>query len=308
MRPHSAAHRLPPKGVERRFGGSLAPKGRAGDRAATTPPVRLSLVFYVFLARTALGTMCSLLPLSRMRAAERHIRFQCVLTFVLAMGAAALYDAAVAPTDFPGAPDAFLRLDGAMPWTLFGLGIGALLANMAFGTFKRKAGRILLGVAALAGVGVACGTAAFSWAGGDPGARAVLTLNAMLGGMVMGGINDAMILGHFYLMIRGLPLNALRRAGWFVGIVLIARMVLFGLVLLFWDGASEVLLGRELVWTTWRVAFGFFGPMVLLVMVAGTVKVKHTQAATGLLYVAVGFAIMGELAAVYLEIHTGLPV
>ena len=270
--------------------------------------VRLSLVFYVFLARTALGTTLSLLPLSRMRAAERHIRFQCVLVFVLAMGAAALYDSAVAPTDFPGAPEAFLQLGGAMPWTLLGLGIGSLLANLAFGTFKRRAGRILLGLTAVAAVGVACGTAAFSPASGDPAARIVLTLNAMLGGMVMGGINDAMILGHFYLMIKGLPLNALRRAGWFVGAVLIARILLFILVLIFWDGASEVLLGREMVWTAWRVMFGFFGPLVLLLMVAGTVKVKHTQAATGLLYVAVGFAIMGELAAVYLEIHTGLPV
>ena len=270
--------------------------------------MQLSLVFYVFLARTAVGTILSLLPLCRMRAAERHIRFQSVLTFVLAVGAAVLYDAAVAPTDFPGAPEAFLRLDGAMPSMLIGLAVGGLLANLAFGTFRRKTGRVLLVLGGLAAVGVACGTAAFSWAGGDPGARTVLTLNAILGGLVMGGINDAMILGHFYLMIRGLPLQALRRAGWFVGIVLIARIVLFTLVLLFWDGASEVLLGRELVWTAWRVAFGFFGPLVLLIMVAGTVKVKHTQAATGLLYVAVGFAIMGELAAVYLEIHTGLPV
>jgi hypothetical protein len=42
-------------------------------------------------------------------------------------------------------------------------------------------------------------------------------------------------------------------------------------------------------------------------MVKDTVRLKHTQAATGLLYVAVGFALMGELAAVYLEQQTGIP-
>ena len=270
--------------------------------------MRLSLVFYVFLARTAVGSMVSLLPLWRMRAAERHIRFQCVLTFVLAIGAAVLYDVAVAPTGMPGAPEAFLRLDGALPATLVGLGLGALAANFAYGTFRRGLGRLWLALASLAGAGVMWGAAVFSPAASDPAARCVLALNGFLGGLVMGGITNAMTLGHFYLMIRGLPLNALRRAGWFVAAALIARMVVFALVLCLWEGAADVLLRREIVWTAWRVMFGFVGPLVLLLMVAGTVKVKHTQAATGLLYVAVGFGIMGELAAAYLEIHTGIPV
>jgi hypothetical protein len=41
--------------------------------------------------------------------------------------------------------------------------------------------------------------------------------------------------------------------------------------------------------------------------VKDTVRLKHTQAATGLLYVAVAFALMGELAAVYLELASGVP-
>ena len=151
------------------------------------------------------------------------------------------------------------------------------------------------------------GTARFSPFAADPGALAVLVLSGMLGGMLMAGINDAMVLGHFYLMIKGLPLLALKRAGRFVAAVLVARMLLFGLVLWQWEGASEILLERGLIWTAWRVMFGFVGPLVLLFMVKDTVRLKHTQAATGLLYVAVAFALMGELAAVYLEMHTGLP-
>jgi hypothetical protein len=62
-----------------------------------------------------------------------------------------------------------------------------------------------------------------------------------------------------------------------------------------------------MVWTAWRVTFGFVGPVVLLWMVKDTVRLKHTQAATGLLYIAVGFALMGELAATWLETQTGIP-
>ena len=163
-------------------------------------------------------------------------------------------------------------------------------------------------LAIAAGLAVVWGTVRFSEFSSDIGAASSLFISGLLGGLVMASINDSMILGHFYLMIRGLPLEALKRSGRFVAAVVIARIVWFGLVLLFWDGAADVLLGPGgIVWTAWRVAFGFFGPLTLLWMVKDTVRLKHTQAATGLLYVAVGFAIMGELAAVYVEMSTGYP-
>ncbi len=273
--------------------------------------MKLSLVFYFLLLRTAVGTIISLLPLMRMRAAERHIRFNCVLGLVLAGGAAALHNSAVGnepPEGWPRGIDAFLSLKGSMPLTVVLFCIGCLIANGLFGTFRRRGGRTLLIATSIAGVAATLGTARFSPYAGDPGALTVLTLNGLLGGLFMGAILNAMTLGHFYLMIRGLPLAALKKAGWFVAGALVLRMLLFGLVLLFWEGASELLLERELVWTAWRIAFGFIGPLTLLWMVSDTVRLKHTQAATGLLYVAVGFALMGELAAMYLEVHTGLPV
>lgn len=272
--------------------------------------MRLSLVFYAFLARTAIGTLIALIPLWAMRPAERHVRFQLVLALVLSAGAAALYLPALGDTnpEWPRGMDAFLSFEGGMPGALIGVCILCLVTNALYGTFKRKGARIALGIAVAVGLLVVFGTARLGPYPGTTSGLMVLTLSALLGGLLMASINDAMILGHFYLMIRGLPLKALKRSGIFVTIVLLLKMLLFGLVLLFWDGASEVLLGREMVWTAWRVAFGFVGPLTLLWMVKDTVRLKHTQAATGLLYVAVGFAIMGELAAVYLEMNTGLPV
>ncbi len=260
--------------------------------------MRLSLVFYAFLARMAVGTLLCLIPLWAMRAAERHLRFQLLLALVLAASAVALYG----PTR--------LSLEGALPGALVLLGAGCLVANALFGTFRRRAGRIALLVASLAGLVAVWGTARLGpiGAGAGPAALSVLALSALLGGLVIGSINNAMILGHFYLTIKGLPLEALVRAGRTVAVVVLAKIALFGLVLAFWGGASEVLLGPEIVWTAWRVMFGFVGPLVLLWMVKDTVRLKHTQAATGLLYVAVAFALMGELAAVYLELASGLPV
>lgn len=272
--------------------------------------MRLSLVFYVFLVRMAVGTLISLVPLWAIRAAERHVRFQALLTLCLAGAAAALYLPALgdAQAAFPRGGAAYLSLEGGMPGLLVLLGALCLAANLLFGTFRRRAGRFAIAAAIVVGLGAVVGTARLSQAGGGPGALAALAVGGLLGGTLMASVNDAMILGHFFLMIRGLPVDALRRAGRFTAAVVVLRTVGLALVLWLWDGAFDLLFGRELIWTSWRIAFGLIGPLVLLLMVRDTVKLKNTQAATGLLYVAVGFALMGELAAVYLELQTGIPV
>ena len=109
--------------------------------------MRLSLVFYAFLARMAVGTLCALLVVMRMRAAERHVRFQLVLALVLSSGAAALYDAALGDDVRPSWPRgwaAFASSEGAMPWGLALVGAGCLLANLLWGTFRRTAARVVL--------------------------------------------------------------------------------------------------------------------------------------------------------------------
>ncbi len=272
--------------------------------------MRLSLVFYMFLARMAVGTLWALPVVMNMRPAERHLRFQLVLAMVLAGGAAALYGAALGDDlhpEWPRGLAAFTSLSGGLPGTLVLLTALALVANFLFGTYRRTAGRVVLVVACLVGILPVLGTAHMP-PGDEPWQLAGRTTLGLLGGAAMGGVNDAMILGHFYLMIKGLPLEALKRSGyWCVG-VLLARVVGFGLVLLFWPGAQDVLLGREIIWTAWRVCFGFFGPLTLIWMTRDALKYRHTQAATGILYVAIFFMLMGELAATWIEARTGFPV
>ena len=272
--------------------------------------MRLSLVFHVFLARMAVGTLAALLVVMRMRAAERHVRFQLVLACFLSAGAAALYLPGLAEDFRPGLPRgaaAFFSLEGGMPGLLALLAVVALVANLLFGLFRREAARAVLVGAVGLGVAAVLGTARLA-PGDGAGEVAARTAGGLLGGALMGGVNDAMILGHFYLMIKGLPLEALKKTGaWCVGVIL-ARAAGFGAVCLFWPGATDVLFGREVIWSAWRVAFGFVGPLALVWMTRDALRLKHTQAATGILYVAIFFALMGELAATWLEFATGYAV
>jgi hypothetical protein len=270
--------------------------------------VRLSLVFHAFLARMAVGTLASLLVVMRMRAAERHVRFQTILALVLASGAAALYLPGLGEDVRPEAPRglaAFASLDGGMPGLLVVLGALCLAINLLYGTFRRTAARAALVSSVLLGVGVCLGTARLP-AGDGAGVLAGRTAGAFLGGLAMGGVNDAMILGHFYLMIKGLPLEALKRTGVFCVSAVLARAAGFAVVLDAWPGATDVLFGHEIVWTAWRVCFGFLGPLALIWMTRDALKHRHTQAATGILYVALFFMLMGELAATWLEFQTGI--
>ena len=48
------------------------------------------------------------------------------------------------------------------------------------------------------------------------------------------------------------------------------------------------------------------GPLTLIWMTRDALRYRHTQAATGILYVAIFFLLMGELAATWLEFETGI--
>jgi hypothetical protein len=56
-----------------------------------------------------------------------------------------------------------------------------------------------------------------------------------------------------------------------------------------------------------RLLFGIFAPIVLAVMIHSTVKIRHTQAATGLLYVAVVALLFGEFFSKFLLFAVRLP-
>ena len=57
-----------------------------------------------------------------------------------------------------------------------------------------------------------------------------------------------------------------------------------------------------------RVIFGVLVPIVLAVMIWSTVKIRHTQAATGLLYLAVVALLFGEFFSKFLLFAVNIPL
>jgi len=139
--------------------------------------------------------------------------------------------------------------------------------------------------------------------------------NALAASLLMGAVSLAMLLGHWYLVIPGLPLHHLRRMTRFLGLCIALRLLL-GVVSL---GSSQSVpaLGGISAWQVagemaafffWqRIGIGILAPAVLTVMVDRTVRIGSTQSATGLLYVTMIFVLMGELISRYLFLTLGVP-
>lgn len=169
------------------------------------------------------------------------------------------------------------------------------------------AGGVLLttraNVAPLAGGGL--GTV---WVGGG----------LLLGALLIGAVVWAMNLGHWYLVSKTLPFQLLARGSEAFGALALLRM-LFAIVALGFIAKRSFGAAGEAMETLvdpmkdglffWsRVLWGLLAPVVLAPFIIRTARMKSNQAATGLLYVALVFVMVGELLATYLTLRSGLPV
>ncbi|MCI0568430.1 MAG: hypothetical protein L0Z52_09630 [Acidobacteria bacterium] len=139
--------------------------------------------------------------------------------------------------------------------------------------------------------------------------------NALAASLLMGSVSVAMLVGHWYLVIPGLPMRHLQRMTRFLGLCIALRLLLGALSL----GSSHSVpaLGGISGWQVaggiaafffWqRVGIGLLAPAVLTLMVERTVRIGSTQSATGLLYVTMIFVLIGELISRYLYMTMGVP-
>jgi hypothetical protein len=127
-------------------------------------------------------------------------------------------------------------------------------------------------------------------------------------GLVLGLTLAAMLLGHWYLNSPGMELAPLRRlvaaAAMAVGIQMVVSGV--GLAAGLPAGAAASTDWLSLVLLRW--SFGLCGMLALLWMAWRTLDIPNTQSATGILYVAVIAAFVGELAAVLLSADSRFPL
>ena len=137
----------------------------------------------------------------------------------------------------------------------------------------------------------------------------------ILSALVLGGVMLGMLVGHWYLVVPKLSIDPFRRVMSLLVKVLWLMIAVIGaaLALAFFLGGEAAAQVQSLFGFYWphfvgRVLFGLVATMAPAIMTQRTLDIPHTQAATGIIYIAILFAIAGELWGRYLMLVTQLPV
>ena len=113
-----------------------------------------------------------------------------------------------------------------------------------------------------------------------------------------------MLLGHRYLTASGMPLAPLGRLNQSLGLATLFRLIVsaIGLVV----GMAALTDSTYWIWLALRWLAGILGPAAACMMVQRILRYRNTQAATGVLFVAVILTFIGELTADLLQRAAGV--
>ena len=139
----------------------------------------------------------------------------------------------------------------------------------------------------------------------------LLILSFFTSALFLGSVVTAMLLGHWYLVEPGLSIRPFKRltalylgSGLLQGFVVLVS-TLFGIL---GGPASKMALATYQYALIGRIGLGIFLPLSVGALVWETLKIPHTQAATGLLYVAILLVVAGELLGRYLLVTSLIPL
>ena len=124
---------------------------------------------------------------------------------------------------------------------------------------------------------------------------------------LLGSVNLAMLLGHWYLVVRGMSIDPLKRLTHATLASAIVRTIVVVVALLM-PGVWQSVAIRQGIFFWMRVGWGLVWPLALYPMVWGTVKIRSTMAATGILYVDVVAVVIGEVLGAWLSAAVHLPL
>ena len=144
----------------------------------------------------------------------------------------------------------------------------------------------------------------------------ILLLNHLAATALLGSVMLTMVFGHWYLVIPKLSIDPLKRlTKVLMGAIAIRTFtIMASLVLLQIEQSIPLasvlreLMIRQAMFFWPRIIFGVVAPAVLAVMIWSTVKLQHTQAATGLLYLAVVALLFGEFFSKFLLFAVNIPL
>jgi hypothetical protein len=246
------------------------------------------MLLAIFLIDLAAGMYCFLPLVGRRNAGPKFYRLVIIVSAVLT-AAAALAHAYAKRTDLAMWDAAVVVLCAVV-----------LVALRYPKRIVYRAPALLLGIA-LPVVGV------MAWQQATRSSLAWSIAGALSSIAILGSVNLAMTLGHWYLVVRGMPIDPLKRlthatlAASIVRVLVVVAAIVAG-------GVFHEVAVRQGVFFWMRAGWGLAGPLLLYPMVWGTVKIRSTMAATGILYVDVVAVIIGEVLGGWLSALVHLPV
>ncbi|HEX5038063.1 MAG TPA: hypothetical protein VFX30_12970 [bacterium] len=145
----------------------------------------------------------------------------------------------------------------------------------------------------------------------------LMPMNFVTTSLILGGFLAGMMFGHHYLMNTEIPKKLLVTMAWILIGIMALRIVAVGATLAifkefvrpdsnFLDALVSIQGHGIFFWQ--RVLVGLFIPAVVVGLIYGTARIGSNQSATGIMYVAIAFVFIGELAARYLFLLSAIPL
>ncbi|HYY55595.1 MAG TPA: hypothetical protein VFA01_09455 [Candidatus Dormibacteraeota bacterium] len=255
--------------------------------------VTLPLVLFVVLFELAIGGTIAMVALERTTDTPLgFLRLAAVVDL-----AAAAFAALIAPSLSPEA-----AIAARLSYLVAALMAVTLVMTFAPWTAARRA---VEAATAIAGVVLLVAAASVRFQA-QLSQYDVLALVALpVGALALGGVDGAMLLGHWYLVTPKLSPRPLQTAALiFVGALLLQAVLLVlaysrGFVATAWEANAAA--------TVLRIFVGIVAPLPIAVAAWWTARL-NTQSSTGLLYIALGMVLAGEIMARMLFYVAGVPI
>ncbi len=145
----------------------------------------------------------------------------------------------------------------------------------------------------------------------------LLPVNFVTTSVVLGGFLAGMMFGHHYLVNTDMPKKLLVTMAWILIGAIALRIVAVGSTLVIYREfvrpdvnflAALTSFEGHGIFFWQRVLVGLFIPAVVVGLIWGTARIGSNQSATGIMYVAIAFVFIGELAARYLFLLSAIPL
>lgn len=273
----------------------------ANAPASTEAGARYNIsMLAVFCLRLALGMLASLLLLSHRQMHARFFRTHfltalglCIVALLIAWGEPMTVPAGIAAVGaFAGA---LVWMFDRPPagWTFWTVSVIAAIAALALAEPPPMQGRMMAATGESAPLTPLAGRLA----------------NDLTSALLLGSTVTAMLVGHSYLIAPSLSIRPLMVQLALIAVALVLRSAVAGVALGFWTAKQSFAnLSDEAMFLPVRWLVGIAGPALFGFLAYRTAQIRSTQSATGILYVVVILAFLGELTALVLFLNTGLPL